>query len=109
MPPWLLILLGRAAAGEKFRKATPRDYRIAFGTLALIPICLFASEPVFSGPLATTTKFFPIFVFATILMAIYAVFIFFVFPKLPALFWLLIAAIIWPLYIRFAWHHLGVI
>jgi len=109
MPPWLLIYLGRAASGERFRKATTNDYRRGFGILALLPIFLFASEPVFSGPLANTTKFFPIWVFAAISMAIFAVFIFFVFPKVPALFWLLIAALFWPLFIWYAWHHSGVI
>jgi hypothetical protein len=35
MPPWIAIWIARFASGERFRKATSRDYRLHFGSLFL--------------------------------------------------------------------------
>jgi hypothetical protein len=32
MPPWLLVWIARWSGGERFRKATPEDYRLHFGS-----------------------------------------------------------------------------
>jgi hypothetical protein len=37
MPPWLAILFGRLALGERLRKATSADYRVAFGHFFFLP------------------------------------------------------------------------
>ncbi|HLX94652.1 MAG TPA: hypothetical protein VKU37_02805 [Verrucomicrobiae bacterium] len=38
MPPWLAVMFGRLAIGERFRKATSGDYRIAFGHFFFLPV-----------------------------------------------------------------------
>jgi len=45
MPPWLYIWIARFASGERFRKATPAEWRYHLGFFFLFPVCL-ALAPV---------------------------------------------------------------
>jgi hypothetical protein len=44
MPPWLAIWFTRLALGERLRKATSADYRIAFGHFFFLPTLLILVE-----------------------------------------------------------------
>jgi hypothetical protein len=47
MPSWLAIMFGRLALGERFRKATSADYRIAFGHFFFLPVVMSLGSTAF--------------------------------------------------------------
>lgn len=71
MPPWLAVWIARWGLGERFRKATPHDYRYWIGALCLFPVFMITGATVFdrAGNLASVY----LWLVATALMVVYFV------------------------------------
>ena len=95
MPTWLMILLGRAAAGERLRKSTQSDYRTAFGHLALLPIFGMASVFLMTRIPSSVVSGFPFWAIVTVLGILYFFTVLIVAPKIPSPILLLVAIVSW--------------
>jgi hypothetical protein len=109
MPLWLLILLGRAASGERFRAATRTDYQLWFSGFALLPlfmtiwifICKFIPD--------STVSPFPFWLGLTILGTIHILIWLKWAQRLPVPILVLTAVISWALLLWFGWKQTGVL
>src|SRR6266516_4448058 len=46
MPPWLMLVFARLSLGERVRKGTSGEYRIAFGDFFFLPVFLIVGVTV---------------------------------------------------------------
>jgi len=70
MPPWLLVWLGRWLSGERFRKATSRDYRYQFAGLLFFAVFMIVCMQ-FGQRFLDHASALSIWVAATVAMAIF--------------------------------------
>jgi hypothetical protein len=97
----LLLLLGRVAAGEQFRKVEKSDYRLGFWHLGFCPVIVSAmvSLPPFTNQ--ATVSALPFFIAFAIWGAVYAFLLLTVARRTPVPVSMLVAGIAWSL---LAWH-----
>ncbi len=95
MPPWMLILLGRGAAGEGLRPATRRDYRFWFGHFAFFPIFFILFSRV--GVYVPNIEMRPVLLWGLLTSALllYALVWVVVAPRVPVIGLLGIAVVSW--------------
>jgi len=109
MPTWLLILLGRAAAGERFRKGTRRDYQLYISFFALFPLFLLAWIFISGFIPDSTVSGFPFWLGLTILGTVYVLVWLVLAWRLPLPVWIVIAVISCAVLLWCGWKYLGVL
>lgn len=106
MPPWLAIWFTRLALGERLRKATSADYRVAFGHFFFLPVLLILVSTVGHGFLDRAGAV-AIWALATMIGVIYLFGLILLWAKfVPAPVSAILGIIAWVAFALFSWHHM---
>jgi hypothetical protein len=104
MPPWLFIWIARFGSGERFRKATPADWRFHTGFFVLIPI--YMTIGVFFGQSFIDKASAPmIWIVLTLSMIVFLAIGCLWAKFIPAFISLILGVIAWATFAWLSWHH----
>jgi hypothetical protein len=106
MPPWLAIIFVRLALGERLRKATSADYRVAFGHFFFLPVLMILGTTLgrsfFDRAGAVT-----IWIVGTVVGVVYLFGLILLWAKfVPAPVLLIVGVIAWAAFAFISWHYL---
>jgi len=105
MPPWLLIWFARWSSGERFRKATPADWRFHLGFFVLFPIYMVVGV-YFGHSFLDRAGAVLIWLAATLSLIIFLVVGYLWARFVPAVVSFALGIIAWAAFAWMSWHHL---
>jgi hypothetical protein len=108
MPPWLLLWFARWASGERFRKATPEDYRTEFGSLFFVGAFMIVGT-IFGRRFLDQASSVRIWVWMTIAMCVLVFGAIVWARRVPALVSLVLGIVTWGVFVWLALREGGVL
>ena len=105
MPPWLLVWIARWSSGERFRKATPADWRFHLGFFVLIPIYMVVGT-FFGHSLLDRAGVVLIWSALTVSLIVLLVVGYFWARFVPAAVSLILGLVAWTAFAWLSWHRL---
>lgn len=104
MPPWLLIWIARLGSGERFRNATPADWRFHCGFFVLLPVFVIAGTSLLHSFFnhAGAVLVWPV---TAVAVMVFAAAGYFWARIVPAVVSLVLGILAWGAFAWFSWHH----